>query len=117
MFRTLNKLFRKSDAPPKDEETRAASVRPFDQPENCACFTTTHVLVDEQDIIFVHHGLDNFWQFHCSGEKKMADAMIVSLRQIVAHDSSVLEVADIPPGWEATRTHRGAAWQRRKSDE
>jgi hypothetical protein len=117
MLRTLKKLFRNSDEAPKDAESTAASAQPFDQPENCACFTTTHVLLGEQDITLVSRGLDNYWQFHCTGEIRMADAMIVSLRQIVAHDSSVLEVADIPPGWEATRTQRGATWQRRRSDD
>ena len=88
---------------------------PFDQPKNCAVITTTHVLKEGRDITRVSHDLDDHgWQFHYSGEKKMSDALVVLLQNIVAHDPSVLEVADIPPGWVAVRSHRGAAWERKK---
>ena len=42
----------------------------------------------------------------------MDDAMIVGLKEIVAHDSTVLEIADLPPGWIATRDRIGSPWTR-----
>jgi len=45
-----------------------------------------------------------------------SDAMVVLLKNIVAHDPTVLQVADMPPGWVAVRTHRGAPWQKHKNE-
>jgi hypothetical protein len=91
---------------------------PFDQPKNCAVFTTTHVMKEGRDILEVYHDEDDHgWQFHYGGEKSTADCMIVALEEIVNHDSTVLEVANIPPGWMAWREKRGAPWQRGKIEE
>jgi hypothetical protein len=66
------------------------------------------------DIMRVSHDLDDHgWQFHYAGEKKESDAMVVLLKNVVERDPTVLEVADMPPGWIAVRSHRGATWQRR----
>jgi hypothetical protein len=93
------------------------SAWPFDQPKDCAVFTTTHVMKDGQDIIYVFHDEDDHgWQFHYAGEKDPADTMIVALEEIVGHDSSVLEIADLPPGWKAWRKKRGALWQKAKNE-
>ena len=110
MFSFVKNVFGKASASKKE-----AAAWPFDQPENCAVITTTHVMNEGKDIAHVSHDLDDHgWQFHCAGEKKSADALVVLLKNIVAHDPSVLEVADIPPGWIATRAHRGASWEKRK---
>ncbi len=91
---------------------------PFDQPRNCATFTTTHVMRDGHDITYVFHNADDHgWQFHWAGEKDLADSMVVCLSEIVDHDPSVLEVADLPPGWRAWRERRGAEWHRAKNEE
>ncbi|MDF9827657.1 hypothetical protein M2447_001756 [Ereboglobus sp. PH5-10] len=88
---------------------------PFDQPKNYAVFTTTHVMKGGHDIAYIYHDEDDHgWQFHYAGEKSTDDTMIVSLESIVRHDASVLEVADMPPGWMAWRTKRDAPWQRVK---
>ena len=42
----------------------------------------------------------------------MADAALVGLSEMVRHDPSVLELADMPPGWSATRETRDAPWKR-----
>ena len=63
----------------------------------------THVFHDEDD-----HG----WQFHYAGEKSAADLLLVSLKNVVALDDSLLEIADLPPGWSAVRESRGDQWKR-----
>jgi hypothetical protein len=89
---------------------------PFDQEPNTATFTTTHVLKENMDITHVYHDADDGgWQFHYSGATKTSDAMIVALSEIVAHDPSVKEVADLPLGWMATRDCRGKPWKRMKN--
>ena len=90
---------------------------PFDQTRNAATFTTTHVLKDGKDITHVYHDeSDHGWQFHYPGPKKAADAMLVALHEIVDFDPTVLEVADLPPGWVAIRDRRGGSWRRQKNE-
>ena len=90
---------------------------PFDQPENCAVFTTTHVMKGGRDIIYVFHDEDDHgWQFHYAGEKSIADTLVVALKEIVARDPSVLDIADLPLGWKAWREKRGASWHKSKNE-
>lgn len=63
----------------------------------------THVYHDEDD-----HG----WQFHGSVGTTMADSLLVKLEEVVKIDPSVLEIADLPPGWVAWRADRGGPWQK-----
>ena len=86
---------------------------PFDQPPNCAVFTTTHVFRDQQPITHVFHDSDDHsWQFHYSGEKAISDAMIVCLKEVYFHDPTIIAIADLPPGWKATRESIGSDWKR-----
>ena len=47
----------------------------------------------------------------------MTDAKLVSLSEIVATDQSLLELADLPLGWVATRDNAGSRWQRSPANE
>jgi hypothetical protein len=86
---------------------------PFDQPPNCATFTTRQVMTQRRPITrVVHDASDHGWQFLSEDGANMNDAMIVGLKEIVAHDSTVLEIADLPPGWIATRDRIGSPWTR-----
>ena len=42
------------------------------------------------------------------------DAKIVALREIVRRDLSILDLADLPIGWIATRKSQNDDWQRFK---
>ena len=89
---------------------------PFDQPRNCAVFTTKHVLKEGRDILEVYHDEDDHgWQFHYGGDIVKEDAMVVCLECIVEYDPTVLEVADIPPGWMAYREKKGTPWHKQKT--
>jgi len=68
-----------------------------------------------EPILLVSHDADDHgWQFIGSSDATMADAMLVSLESIVRLDPTVLEVADLPPGWQALRDRVGGAWSRRE---
>jgi hypothetical protein len=89
---------------------------PFDQPRNCASFTTRQVVEGTEPILQVSHDEeDHGWQFIGNSEVSMADAKLVSLQTIIHLDPTVLEVGDLPPGWEAVREHVGGPWTRRES--
>ena len=60
----------------------------------------------------VHDASDHGWQFLSDDGANMDDAMLVGLKEIVAHDNTVLEIADLPPGWIATRDQVGSPWMR-----
>jgi len=86
---------------------------PFDQPPNSATFTTRQVIENRRPITrVVHDQSDHGWQFISDDGANMDDAMLVSLSEIVAHDKTVLEIADLSPGWIAIRSEIGAPWNR-----
>lgn len=64
-----------------------------------------------------HDEDDGGWQFLHEGEFSMEDAMLVSLKNVVAHDDSVLSLADLPPGWCATRKSKNGEWLRTRIQE
>jgi hypothetical protein len=81
----------------------SADSWPFDQPHNCAVFTTRQVLDREEPILHVTHDSDDHgWQFHGS-EARAEDAKIIALEEAVELDPSVLQLADLPIGWHAWR--------------
>lgn len=86
---------------------------PFDQPPQTAVFTTRDVAGGQGDIVAVHHDADDDgWQFLGAGGGSMEEACLVSLKEIVDLDASVLAVADLPPGSHATRAGRDHEWKR-----
>lgn len=87
---------------------------PFDQPRDCAVITLRSIISGERPILHVSHDADDHgWQFlDGSDEVDMADAAVVSLASIVRRDNTLLQIADIPPGWIASRESVNAPWQR-----
>ena len=86
---------------------------PFDQPRNAASITLRSIVFAGAPILHVTHDEDDHgWQFLGLGDPCEDDACVVALQQIVAKDPSVLELADLPPGWHAWRGSRDSPWQR-----
>lgn len=69
----------------------------------------------EPILLVSHDAEDHGWQFIGGSGMAMADAMIVALGEVVERDSTVLEVADLQPGWQAVRATAGGPWTRRES--
>ena len=78
-----------------------------------AVFTTVHVMNENSLITLISHELDGDWQF--MGSEPIIDyskiAMVVSLKQIIKKDKSVLKIADLPKGYQATRLNKKDSWQ------
>ena len=68
----------------------------------------------EPILLVSHDAEDHGWQFIGSSVASMTDAMLVCLEEIVRVDPTVLEVADLPPGWQAIRDAVDGAWTRRE---
>ena len=88
---------------------------PFTDPMNLAVFTTIGVINRTQPICLVSHDLDGTWQFLPRGGASMRDARLISFKEAVDADQSLLELADLPRGWQATRLDQHAVWQRSQS--
>ena len=88
---------------------------PFDEPRNCTTITMRQVLEGSEPILLASHDADDHgWQFIGTLDASVADAKVVSLEEIVGLDRTALEVADLPPGWQAIRETVGGAWTRRE---
>ena len=90
---------------------------PFQDPRNVAVFTTRAILELGQPVLLVAHDDDDgSWQFH-TGEPEPAekDGRIVGLAEMIEIDRTLVEVADLPLGWQAYRDWPGGAWRRSPS--
>ena len=86
---------------------------PFDEPENVAAMTVRQVTDGGESILLVCHDADDgTWQFLTGSPLQMADAMLVSLREVFRIDPSIGALADLPLGWTAERKAAGQPWQR-----
>ena len=86
---------------------------PFDQPPDCAVITLRSIVTGGGSILHVTHDEDDHgWRFLGAGDAEESDATVVGLGEIVKLDPSVLEVADIAPGWHAWRRSKSSSWQR-----
>jgi hypothetical protein len=86
---------------------------PFDQPRNAACITLRSIIFADAPILHVTHDEDDHgWQFLGLEDAREDDACVVAFHKIAAKDSSILELADLPPGWHAWRQSRASPWQR-----
>ena len=87
----------------------------FDQPRNCATLTMRQVLDGSEPILLVVHDADDrAWQFIGGSDASVADGRVVCLEEIVNLDPTVLDVADLWPGWQAVRNEVGGEWTRRQ---
>jgi hypothetical protein len=90
---------------------------PFDQPRNGATITLRSIVLEGAPILYVSHdAADHGWQFPDGKPIDMANAALVGLGEIVSHDPSVLQLADMPPGWSATRETKDSPWIRVQPD-
>lgn len=85
---------------------------PFDVPVNSASFTTRHVIEGTLPILEVYHDHDGEWQFMCGTTSASADGKLVCLGCMIGRDPSLLDLADMPPGWCAYRASPQDAWSR-----
>jgi hypothetical protein len=65
----------------------------------------------------MHDEDDHGWQLLTGKDVTLDDAMIVSMREIVEHDRTLLEIGVMPPGHRANRAVVGDPWQIEKISE
>lgn len=86
----------------------------FDDPPNIAVITTRQILELGYPILHVTHDAeDGGWQVLCGTTNDPSDARIIALGEAVQIDSSLMELANLPLGWKATRVSKDAPWIRK----
>jgi hypothetical protein len=85
---------------------------PFDQAPNVAAITSDAVLGGSPILVVIHYSDDDSWAFLDGGTSQPTKGRVIGMGEAAKIDPSITEVADIPPGWIARRTHVGGAWRR-----
>jgi hypothetical protein len=85
----------------------------FKEKRNFAVFTVKQIMLENKPILFVGHNKeDGAWQFLSGDLVKAKDAMLVSLEELVAKDPTLNDIADLPKGWQASRSSIKEDWFR-----
>jgi hypothetical protein len=90
-----------------------ASTWPFDQAPKVAAITTRQVLEEGMPVLRVtHYGDDDSWAFVCGTTDLVQDGRVIAMEEVLALDSSLVGIADLPPGFTAWRESVGGMWHR-----
>lgn len=84
----------------------------FTDPPNLGVYALADVLEQPASLRSVIHEVVGDWQFLDGHDVGDRDAKLVCLKDVVALDASISELADLPLGWCATRGASGTAWAR-----
>jgi len=83
----------------------------FNDFPNTMMLTTRDVMIEKRPILYVSHDSDDgMWQFHSGEDVNMDKAMLISLKEIVDYDFTILHIANLPLGWIAWRDNLQASW-------
>jgi len=84
---------------------------PFDQPTNCATIVSKSILERGAPILIVCHDADDHgWQFLDGVSEDIDDLVIIGLAHILEIDPTMRELAQLQPGYEATRPNAASDW-------
>lgn len=89
------------------------AMKIFKDELNTAVFTTKFVINDKKLITYVSHDIeDGAWQFFSDDAFENFEdvAMIVGLGEIIKFDETLLNLADLPLGYTATRNSLADTW-------
>jgi hypothetical protein len=89
----------------------------FNEPKNVAVFTTVSIANRILPILKVSHDEDDgAWQFLDGiSTNSYSNAVVLGLQEVIELDSSIIDLADLPLGWSATRADKNAPWIRQKN--
>jgi hypothetical protein len=78
-----------------------------------AAITTRHVIDSGLPILcVVHYSEDHSWAFLCGTTDATEDGRVISMDEALRRDPTLREIADLPPGWVASRDQVGGDWRR-----
>jgi hypothetical protein len=84
---------------------------PFDQERNVAAITTRQIIELKYPILtVVHYDDDDSWAFLCGTTTKTEDGRVISMQEALTIDGTLKGIANLKPGWYATRAFVGDVW-------
>ena len=87
-------------------------MKQFQQPLTTKVITTKQVMQQNSTIVYIaHHEDDGAWVFTGAEEFLPENAMVVTLAEMIAHDATILEVADMPVGFYGIRQDKKSPWR------
>jgi hypothetical protein len=87
-------------------------MKQFPQPLTTAVITTKQVIRQNSTIVYIaHHEDDGAWVFTGAEEFLPENAMMISLAEMIKHDATILDVADMPVGFYAVRKDKNSPWK------
>ncbi|MOA08176.1 hypothetical protein D3C78_1279220 [compost metagenome] len=85
----------------------------FDQAKNVAALTTRQVIEEKRPVLrVVHYSDDHSWEFTCGLTSDEPDLRVIGMGEIVSNDPTLTGIADLEPGWGASRETVGGTWHR-----
>jgi len=97
---------------------KPATPWPFDQPMDADAVVDLDAIEGRVPILLVvHYSEDESWAFLSGGPFDPDRAGLARMSEVVERDASLLTVADLPPGWTATRARVGDPWIRQSDPE
>jgi hypothetical protein len=84
---------------------------PFDQAADVAAISDEAVVGGGAPVLLViHYSEDHSWAFLSGGTFTTEQGKVIGMGTALKLDPSLRSIADLQPGWTATRTHVGAPW-------
>ncbi len=90
---------------------------PFEEVQNAAVITLRSILNEGAPVLYVARDAELGWSFMDGNEPTVDEAMVVAFSKVVARDSTLLELSDLPRNWVAWRLTKAAPWLRCPADE
>ncbi len=92
----------------------SSSVSIFQKPETAVVVTQWVVVNRGLPVLAAFHNEDDEWMFFADVNPTVDVQVSVTLDELIKLDESLKGLADLPAGWKATRTEKGAPWVRTK---
>jgi hypothetical protein len=93
----------------------------FDQAPNVACIASQAVVNGSPVLVVTHYEDDHSWSF-LGGELSdrglfdPAEAFIVAMSEVLSVHPELIEIANLPTGWTASRVASDQPWLRREDE-
>jgi hypothetical protein len=88
----------------------------FDQAPNVACIAHRSVMIGKPVLVVTHYEDDHSWAFLDGGQFDPADAMVVAMSEVVDRHPDLVEIANLPPGWSASRASVSQPWETQEDE-
>jgi hypothetical protein len=86
---------------------------PFDQARNVAAISDALVVGGAPILLVVHYSEDDSWAFLSGRASLPEEGKVIGMGTALRLDPTLRSIADLPPGWVATREQVGGPWERR----